>query len=204
MTLPLASAIRPLALPHISGTGEDAVITLVIAAANAALAAWCLYPPASATGAPTLEATSYVEFLDGPDRVEPRRLKVGFRPITAAAVAQDRAGDGAYSETVSTSDYTVDGVNGYLVLKPAVTSTWMSGFQAIRATVTAGFDTGAHPAITQAIALLVQHWWGTLRRVGPDVQSQTVEGEAVTWDASDLPLPVRQLMWPYRLIERER
>jgi hypothetical protein len=203
VALPTASAVRTLALPGITGTAEDTTLTTLIAAANAVLARYCLWP-ANDSDAYTFEASTYTQYYNGPDPGAPHRLTLGLRPVTAiTTITQDTAGTYTFSETVTENTHALlDEHNGCLYVYPGSTHAWLTGFRAIKVVMTAGYNTGAEPPLTQAIAFLVAHWW-SLRTttVTPSILSQG--GQSSTLRPDDLPASVRQLVAPYRLVERE-
>lgn len=203
MALPTAEVIRTSYLPQITGSAHDPVIALEIAAANGALAGFCLFPPASAGAAPTLEATAYTFTLDGPSSDDARILVTNLFPIaTLTSVKQDTAGIWSYATTVSSSDYTLDGVTGLIYANPGSTLAWGSGLRHIQIVATIGYNTGAHSVLTKAIGQLVAHWMALNR--APAQTSLTQGGQSVTLGERSIPQHVRELVWPYRLTGLER
>jgi hypothetical protein len=202
LTLPLATAVRPTHLPHLTGTGEDATLTTMIARADAVLAAWCGYPPASASASPTLESTTYTEYLDGPSVMEPRALVLPVRPVASiTTIHDDTDGDWSYDadDLVSSDDYTLDGREGRVYLHDDSThGSWSSRKRAIKVVFVAGFDTGAHKIIAEAISILA-HWWAL--RHGQGKAAQTAGGQSVTARPETIPDRVRELMAPFRMWE---
>lgn len=203
MALPTAAAIRALGLPQISGTAEDARLDALIAAVNETLAWWCHYP-APTSGTRTLEATSYTEYYDGPDPDDARRLTLGLRPVTTlTSVENDDAGTWSYtSDAVVGTDVVLDGQRGAVYLHPSSGWTWSSGLRRIRVVCTAGHNVGADPALSQAFGLLVAHW-SALRTTGTLPAVASAGGQSATYRSDELPASVRQLVAPYRLVERE-
>ncbi len=203
MALPTAPAIRALVLPQITGTAEDTFLGTQIVAASGALADWCLFPPATAGAAATLEATAHTFYLDGPSPSNPSILVTGYRPITTlTSVKQDTAGVWSYATTESSANYTLDGTNGLIYANPGTTLAWGSGLRYIQVVATVGFNTGAHSVLTQAIGLLVAHWLAVRKTAG--VSNLGQGGSSVTIDEKGIPLHVQQLVWPYRLTALER
>lgn len=181
----------------------DTLIDSLVSTANSALADWCLFPPATAGAAPTLEATAYTVYSDGPLEDRPEVLRTWLRPITTlTSVKQDTSGDGTYATTVSSSSYVLDGVTGEIIAKAGSGLSWGSGFRYLQVVHTVGYNTGAHVVLTQAIGLLVSHWLAGRRSTG--LVSLTQGGQSLTLDSRVIPIHVQQLMWPYRLIGLER
>ena len=203
MALPTAAAVRSLTLRAITGTAEDTRIGILIATADEVAARWCLYPQAVDGVPPTLEETSYTVTVSRPDRSDPAVLRTLLRPITGiTTITTDTGGDWTYATTIPSTDY-ASLIGGAIRLKPSSTYAWETGPRANRIVLTAGYDVGATPSLTLAIAMLVAHWW-PLGVVPLGVQSQVVGGESTTREAdAGLPPKVRQLLAPHRLTERE-
>lgn len=203
MPLPSAAAVRSLTLRAITGTAEDTRIDTLITTADEVAARWCLYPQALDGVPPTLEETSYTVTVSQPDRSDPAVLRTLLRPITGiTTVTTDTSGDWTYATTIPSTDY-ASTIGGSIRLKPSSTYAWQRGPRANRIVLTAGYDVGATPSLTLAIALLVAHWWP--RGVLPlGVSQQVVGGESTSRETdAGLPATVRQLLAPHRLTERE-
>lgn len=207
MALPTAAQVRSFGLPQITGTDDDALLTGLVSAADQMLAAWCLYPHPDSSGAPlshTLETASYVLYLDGPSRYDSRRLDLFLRPIgTISSVTMDDADDGTYSTTVSSSDYAADKHTGSLRLLGTATTAWSEGPRRIKVSTTAGSNTGATPALLQAICLQVAHL-AMLRRSGAVIQSVSTGQSSQSYYPDAIAPIVKALLAPYYLRERER
>lgn len=207
MALPSASDIRTYGMPQITGTGEDTLLSGLIAAADQQLAQWCLYPQPDSSGTPlthTLESATYVLYLDGPSQFDARRLPLGIRPIgSISSVAMDEADDGTYSTSVSSTQYRLDKHRGELVLLGSASTSWLTGYGAIKVTLTAGSDTGATPVLRQAIALQVAHL-AMARRHGATMQTVSTAGSSTTYTADAIAPVVKQLLSGYYLHERAR
>lgn len=204
LPLPTAAAIQALSIPGLTGTGEAAFLTALIATADAALAEGiCLFPPATPGGASTLEATSRTRYFDGPNRSDPSVIRTHLRPIVSVtSVKQDTAGDESYATTESSDDYAIDRETGELRAKRGSSLAWISGPRAIQVVLVAGFDVGAHAVLTMAIGLLVSHWMTTRR--SPAIVSASQGGQSVSFSPKEIPIQVRELVWPYRLTGLER
>jgi hypothetical protein len=203
MTLPLASAVRSTHLPTLTGTGEDTAITTMIARADAMLAAWCGFPPASASASPTLESTTYTEYLDGPSALDPRALLLPVRPVASiTTIHDDRDNDWTYgsADLVSSGDYVLDGRTGRVhLIDTATHGGWSARKRAIKVVFVAGYDTGAHKIVAEAISIMVAHWWS--QRNGQGKASTTAGGQSVTARPETIPDRVREMMAPLRLLE---
>jgi hypothetical protein len=198
---PTAATIRGLAMPELKG--DDELIDTLVSAAIATLARYCLWP-ATTSDTYTFESSSYTLYFDGPDRDDDRRLTLGLRPVTAiTAITQDTAGTWTYGETVTeNTDALLDKHLGCLYAWPGSGHVWITGLRAIKVSCTAGYDVSAEPPLVQAIALLVGHW-SRLASAGTSTLSAQLGGSSVSLRSDDLPASVRQLVAPYRLVERE-
>lgn len=152
-------------IPELTGSAEDAVLDILIAAVGATLAAWCGYPPPTAGGTPTLESASYVEFVDGPGG---RWLQLPTRPVTAiGSIYDDTAWSWGASTLVASGDYAInDGREGLVLLTETAThGSWSVGRRAVKASYTAGYSTV--PAdIKEACRVAVRAVWDLRRTQG--------------------------------------
>ncbi len=204
MTLPLATAIRPVYLRELTGTGEDTKITDLIAAADKALAKWAGWP---AQAGPTFESATYTLFFDGPDVTVPRRLSLPVYPvasITSIHDDTDASEDYGTSDLVDSGDYTPAApADGEIYLKHSSThGAWSvgdRGSRRIKVVVVAGYDVGADEALTAAIGLMVAHLWRTRDTIGR--QSSSAAGRAESSDSNPIPREIRVLLAPFRRLE---
>ena len=196
--------VRTYGIPALgTGTGEDAELDVLIARADSVLAGWCGFPAASAGAHPTLEAATYTEYMDGPASIDPRSLRLAVRPVaTITSVHDDTDRDWAYgaADLVDSGDYTLadgDGVNW--LHSDATHGSWGRDSRIIKVIYIAGYDTGAHGAITQGITALVAHWW--LQRSTAGIEAETLGDSPITPSDASIPAHVRQIMWPVRILE---
>ena len=188
---------------RISGTAQDADIEALIARFDAIAAGFCGFPMApggTIASPPTLESASYTLYLDGPT-LDPLTLDLGVRPVSAVASIYDdslRAYEAA--ELVDSGDYTVHGASGLVILSHDSTQgQWSSGYRSIKATVTAGWSSGAAPtSIKHACGLQVAHWWRGRDSVGKKTVSQG--GTSVSILPLSLLPEVLQALGPYVLM----
>lgn len=190
MTLPTAAVVRTTAIKQLgTSTSEDTLIDTLIARADAVLADYCNFPPASASVDPTLEATTYTHYLDGGAPTDGRVLLLPVRPVASVTTIHDdddRTWDYGAADLVSSDDYTLDGVEGRVYLhSDASHAGWTADTRAIKVVYSAGYDTGADARITQAIAMLVGHWWQSLPMNGFDSTTLT----DTTIDALPMEIP---------------
>ena len=146
-------------LPHLTGTGEDTTLTVLIGRADAAMAGYCGYPPTATQASATMEAATYTEYY-GPDDHDGRTLRLGIRPVASITSISDDP-DWAYSSTVSSGDYVSELRHGWVMLKSGSTPTqWSDDLRAIKVVMSAGYTVGSPPSdLAQMTALLVRYWW---------------------------------------------
>lgn len=204
MTLPTAAVVRTHGIPSLGGnTGEDTNIDTLIARADAVLATWCGFPsPAQGTD-PTLEATTYTHFLNGPSETDGRVLLLPVRPVASVtSIHDDTDRDWTYgsADLVASGDYTLDDVEGKVYLhSDAAHGYWRKGLRQIKVIYSAGYDTGADARITQGITALVAHWWQQRHTAG--IETTTLTDTTITPSAVEIPAHVREIMWQIRLPE---
>lgn len=202
MPLPDAEQVRASAVPALAVGAEVERLDLAVAAADAALAAICMYPRNDA-GARTLESSAYTLYYRGPEPSDAQRLVLGIRPVTLTTVAADTSGDWTYASTASlTTDVLVEEYTGNLYVRPSSTWSFSEGTRANKVTCDAGFDVSAEPPLVLAIALLVAHWI-SIGTIGTQVQAYSQGGMNATYRQESIPAAVRALVDPYRLVERE-
>jgi len=204
LTLPTAALVRTHGIPSLgTGTGEDANITVMIARADAVLAAWCGFPAASVGAQPTLEAATYTEYHDGPSALDARAIRLCVRPVTSVtSVHDDTDRDWVYGadDLVDSGDYTVAGEDGVVWLHNSSThGSWGVGPRILKVIYVAGYDSGSHAAITQGITALVAHWWYQKHTAG--IETETLGDSTTTPLDNKIPEHVRQIMWGVRMIE---
>ena len=199
MALVTAAEAR-LNIPGLSGTGEDTNLDTLIARADAALAQWCGYEPATEGGAAaaSLEDVTYTRYLKGPGG---RELQLPFYPIYSVTTIEDDPTEAFNwsSYLISSGDYTIRKDRGVVLLKQtAANAAWSeSDSDVIRAVWVGGWTT--IPAdMKQACIQLVTYWMNQRGTLGK--QSINAAGVSVTPRDEQLPATVRQLMSPYRLL----
>lgn len=195
MALVTAAQVRAY-LPHIAGTGEDTLIDTLIARAEATIAHYCGYPPATVGVAPSMASASRVRYLDGPGGKE---LVIDVWPVTAiTSIYDDAAWTWASASLVASTDYAIlDGDAGLIVLaETAAHGSWNRARKSIKATVTAGFVT-APADLTHAICLLAATYHKRRTSTGIERQS-TADGASVEM-VQGIPDEVREVLGPYLL-----
>lgn len=153
-------------IPGLASGSSDTLVGDLIDRAGDALAAWCGFSAASAGGAPSLESTTYTEYLDGPEHGNARAVKLSFRPVASITTIHDDS-DWGYGAAylVSSSDYVLDGQAGRVWLTPSAAHTWSEGARNIKVVYVAGFST-VPDDVKQACALTVAHWVTLPKRQG--------------------------------------
>lgn len=207
MALPTAEQIRSLVQKEISGTGLDTKLDTLIATADKVLAAYCLYPQTD-DFLPSMDkdtdGSTHVFYLDGPERYDPRVVDVRCRPVVSTtSVKLDLSGDWTFATTLTSGTDYVAYPDGLYRVHPTGSYAWPSGYRPIRIEGVFGFDLSTEAPLTLAIALLVAHWW-RLTPTPSNLVNMTQAGQTATYrEPERIPAIVRQLVAPYRLIERE-
>ena len=154
---------------------DDDELDAVIAGADALAARFLLFPNPDGEAAPTLSASTYVDFLDGPDPEDSRRLRLRVRPVVSVEEIRDDPMRVYGTDTdVDAAEYDLDLEAGTLDLLPSSTHAWSgpppTGWasgpsavrtrRAIRVTYTAGWDDDAPPPeIVEAVLRIVAALW---------------------------------------------
>lgn len=204
----ITAAEARLAIPELTGTGEDAALNTLITRADRALAAWCGYPASSAGGSRSLEQTTYTHY-SGIDFVvqSSRWFILPVRPvISITSIHDDDSGEWTYGtdELVASSDYVVDGASGRVDLVPEAShGGWGKGHRQLKVVYSAGYTT-APDDLKHAVVMLVKHWWDLRRRQGKVAASAGgVSSSGLGPHGSDtgdtIPVHVRQIVGRYRL-----
>ena len=158
-------------IPTITSTGDDARLTSVIARAESAIAAFCLWPTTDA-GIYSLESAAYTFYLDGSDPKWPGELLVPVRPLISVTSVFDDP-DLLYpaADEVPAAERFVDLSAGRIILYPSSTHTYSTARRAIRVRVTAGYAT-APEWLKTAIGEVVQANWNRRHTAGKMNTSQ--------------------------------
>ena len=204
----ITAAEARLFLRELSGTGEDTNIDQLIVFADAAIANYLGFPPVSAGGQATIESATYTEYLDGPTLERVSVVQLPLRPVTSITTIHDDP-DWAYGagDLVASTDYTLIGRTGKVALVPTGSHAWSTAYRSIKVVFVAGFTT-IPEEIKLATKMLVKHWWGMRHNL--TYSSMSSQGSTVTSPTyaaggavgMTLPRPVKQLLNPYRLLER--
>lgn len=181
-------------------SGEDALLTALIDAVDAAFAFWLGYPEQTTTGSATITPTVYTEFLDGPDAVHADLLRLGRWPLTAVTTIHDDP-ERVYGATtlVAATDYELDGRHGLVILTTSsVQGAWSTSYRAIKAVYTAGHAIATMPTdIKLAARLAVSHYFRLRHQAGHSSISQ--QGGSTSIRPETLPDSVRELLKPWRM-----
>lgn len=178
---------------------DDAKLEQLLDWADSALASWLQFPIPSGGTSPTLEATTYVDYLDGPLRSDADTLRLTVRPVSAVDEIVDDE-DWLYGSDaeVDSSEWMLDTDAGAVYLRPSASHTWSRWRRAIRVTYTAGWTASTLPKdLESAIVLFVREHWRakTLRGVPSAAAEDTVELPEL------VPPMVQQLLSRYRIWE---
>lgn len=127
---------------HLTGSAEDALLTTLIAQADAYMSAFCEFPTTD-SGLQTLEDETYTLKIGAPWAGDARRLDLGIRPIVniSSVTLDTSGGEFTYSTTVQNTEYVIDNQAGQLWLKTTSTNAWLTGPLANKVVAVAGFAT---------------------------------------------------------------
>lgn len=171
--------------PMLVGTGEDALLDLYIARADALMALYCHYPMPDGIAGRTMGVAQYTLY-PWPMLGMANALCLDIRPIVSVVSAHADAtwAYGPASEVIA-ADYVVDS-DGVLWLPPGSAQAWGIGPRANRVIVTAGYAT-APPDLVAICATVVRHLWDLSRVQGQ--QSHSTFGDTTTRVDMDTLIP---------------
>lgn len=205
--MPLISAANVRAEIQGLSASDDTELGLLIAEADALAAGWMYWPRVSATVAPTLTVSTYVDYLDGPDIDDIDAIVLRTRPVVAVtSIYDDVYRLYAAGDLVASTEYTLDGDAGIVRLDGDATHAWSHGSRAIKVTYTAGWTDGSAPAdIRRALLIIVADLWQ--RRHVPGLPSATLQDRPTDLKSSlrfsrIMPNEAAQILGRYRLWER--
>ncbi len=173
--------------PGLTGTGEDTLLASFVARADGLMAGYCGFPRPAASQARTLEAATYVSYLDGPRLDEPRILDLPVYPVVSVtSVYLDASWDYGAAALLDPSEYELVAATGELYLPGSSAHGWIAAARAQKVTYVAGYST-APPDLVAITALAVRHLLD--QRHAPQVLSSTVGGVSQSREAAGSLLP---------------
>lgn len=183
-------------IPGLNGTDEDTTLDGLIAAADAVIAAELGYDAPSEGGNPTIEDTTYTEYLEGPGG---RVLRLRHYPIVSITSIEDDIDeefDGS-SELVASSDYAIRDMGRVLLTTTSTHGVWTeSDNEVIKAIYVAGYQT-IPEALQEVAKLLVAQWFKEPASLGRSAIN--VQGSSVTPRTERWPKGAERMLEPYRL-----
>ena len=187
-------------IPELTGTTSNTLLTTLITQADALMAAWCLWPGVDDTVSPTLEQTTYTEFLDGPDELRPRELQLPNAYAVSSITSIHDASTLVYDSgtLVASGDYTLDERSGKVFLDPDAThGAWSTGRRHIKVIYVCGWaDTAAPEFVKSAAKHMVRHLLDLPQRQGV---STTEDGQQHREEG--IPELVKVLLGPIKIWE---
>lgn len=185
-------------LPELSGTGEDTVLTSLLARAESVLAGRCGYKPATATASPTFQSAAYTEYPEFWQVTDGGiSLRLRHRPITAITTIHDSP-DRSYgsNDLVDSGDYSI--IDGELVVLDydATHGAWSTYNRAIKAVYTAGWTTPPDD-LKDALIDYTVHLFRLIDRRGR--QSISVQGGSQNLRKDEIPDEILQKITPFIL-----
>jgi len=184
-------------------TAEDTNLATMITRAEHALAAYCRFPPASATAGPTLEEATYTLYLDGPSVLDAAELLLPIRPVKSITSVHDdpNLGHGSSFEVAST-EWRLDKQRGTIRILPTASHVWNSAPETIKVIGVFGLTTGAIPEfVKHACILTVKELWSQRGKLG--FEASAMAGKSATYvPPVAIPVEAKQLIAPLVMWER--
>ena len=182
-------------IPALTGTGEDANLTLLIDRLEMVFAWYLGFQPSTAGGNPGLSETTYTLYLDGPGGQE---LYLPYLPVLSiGSIHDDPDREYGSADLVAASDYELFGDTGLVILKNAAThGQWSTSSRAIKAVFNAGYST-VPSAIVHAGGIQIAHLWAGRNSVGKSNLSQG--GASLTLKDLTLLPEVKESLASYRI-----
>lgn len=196
----LTAAEARLHIPELQGNDTvDADIDTIIARADALIATWLGFPPATAAGSPTLLTATYTVYLDGPSPEHDRLIWLPVKPVQSVTTIHDDV-EWSYgaSTLVAAGDYTEILADGEVILNPTGSHSWSRARRAIKVVFEGGWAS-VPPDVKQAAILFVRHLYDLKHRQG--LASSTKQGATQAHRDEQLPAVVRQMLSVRRLCE---
>jgi hypothetical protein len=189
-------------IPGLSSTGQDTLLTALIARADALLAGWLGFPASSVGAAPTLEDATYTLFLRGPGG---RRLIVPVAPVlSVTSIEDDTEEEFDGSELVAATDYVLrdesqNGNAGIVLLHQAAThGAWsLTDNRVIKIVGVMGYVTIPDP-LKHAATIIATHLYQQRATLGR-ASIPAPNGQSVSPRPEDLPKEAFTYAAPYRL-----
>jgi len=167
----------------IAGTGHDAALASLIAAASEAIENYCRR---------SFAAADHVEYHNGGGHA---RLILRRRPVVAVSgLWDDLAREFGDSSEIDEDEYVLDAERGLVTLKVGVFS---DGEMNVKVAYTAGYET-IPDDIAQACAMLAAAWFHRGRTGGDGLAARSAGGATFQYPSGSFPEPVLRVLARYR------
>jgi hypothetical protein len=192
MALATAANVRDY-IRALTGTGEDTLLSTLIARFDDVASAYCGFPVNGNQS--TFENNTYTHYFDG-DGTDRLYLRVApVNTITTLHVDVNRAYGS--STLVASSDYTIDTPMGLLILETdSAQGSFSTGYRSVKVVYTAGY-TSIPDGLVHACGIQVNHWYMNRDTIGKTNINQNQSTIAVR--SLELLPSVRQALAPYRI-----
>lgn len=197
MALVSASTLREY-LPEIAGnTAIDGELNSLISRVEKGIANFLGFPFNESLLSPTLESTSYTFYVDGPIYNDIYTLQLPINPVTSITSIHSDANREYGSDTlIDASTYDLDQKYGRVILKPqSVTRYFVNAYRGNKVVCTAGYTT-APADLEHAICVLASMLQRNKTNQGKE--SLTSRNGSIKLTPKNMPLEVKEYLWPYR------
>ena len=197
MALVSASTLKQY-LPEISGTDADSELTALIGRIESFIARFLGFPTSDGGNFPILDSGTYTVYLDGTAGWSSLVLQLPINPVTAiTSVHSDPDRLYGSSTLIAGSEYELDSRNARVILKSTASTAFDNGFRAIKVVCTAGYSTANPPDdLVHAICIFASMTWRNRNNWSRD--SITQRGSTIRLSPKQMPLEVRQIIYPLR------
>ena len=197
MSLVSASTLREY-LPEIAGnTAIDGELNSLISRVEKGIANFLGFPYNESLLSPTLESTTYTFYVDAPTFSDLYTLQLPIAPVTSITSIHSDANREYTSDTlIDASTYELDQKYGRVILKPqSVTRYFASAHRGNKVVCTAGFAT-APSDLEHAICILAS--MAQRNKTNQGKESLTSRNGSIRLTPKNMPLEVKEFLWPYR------
>lgn len=187
-------------LPEIgSATGADAELTSLLTRVQTYIARYLGFPvPSASSDITTLDASTYVLYLDSPLKSDRLVLQLPIKPIVSiTSIYSDPDRKYESSSLLTLANIDIDKVNGRLIIKPTTSTAFDSGYRALKVTLVAGYATDSPPTdLVHAICVWASQLHRSKQTQGKE--SITQGGQSVRLSTKVMPWEVKEILFRFR------
>lgn len=185
--------------PQLTGVGEDATLTVLIADAVALIAGYLGWPETDA-GLHTLAQSTYTLYIDAPSPLQADVLCLCVHPIVSVtSVHADLTRVyGAGTLLTPGTDYAIDARDGILLRAAGSAYSWQVGYRAQRVVLAAGYAT-TPPGLQAIICATVRHLWDLRNIAGQSSYSYGGDSATLTDANALLPQSAKDALIAYQI-----